>query len=399
MSDSGTRVVITGCGMVTSLGESCSASWEALLQGRDGYGHPPRFDATPFGTCAICSIPCIPEMSYKADFPLDDASRLLLAAAADVLDDYGNELSDAPAFVATTLGGMNTGTKFFRQARRHPEQPLPHALIKDYLPFMPCRHLQAKYGLRQMPLSIMNACSSGANAVGLAYWAVKSGRCDRAIAAGYDVVSDFVYGGFNALRLISPDVCRPFDVHRTGLVLGEAAGVVVMEREEAARAAGRTSVAEVAAYAGATEGFHITKPDPSGGGAVAVMKQCLEQAGVSESAVDCVNAHGTGTLQNDQMEALAIAGLFTHPVAVTANKSAIGHTLGAAGLVETIFSALSIRDQVIPPVAHTRHVIPELEGKTLVCNEALPTDLHYVISTSFGFGGTNAAILLSTCEA
>jgi 3-oxoacyl-(acyl-carrier-protein) synthase len=321
----------------------------------------------------------------------DDATRLLLGTADRVLPRYGKALREAPVFVATTLGGMQNGTRFFRSLREGREQ---RSLLKDYLPHMQCRHLQRRYGLRHAPVVITNACSSGGNAIGLAFMAVRAGA-PLAVAIGYDIISEFVFGGFHALRLTAPDVCRPFDVERTGLVLGEGAAVMILEHPAAAREHQREPLAQVAAYAGRAEAYHVTKPNPDGHGAEVVMKDCLTEAGISPGEVQCLNTHGTATLQNDLMEARAVSRLFAghSTLKLTANKSAIGHTLGAAGLIEGVLSIKSLREQVVPPTVHTRQVIPELEIGELVREKPQALSLTNILSTSYGFGGTNAALL------
>ncbi|MFO7869861.1 MAG: beta-ketoacyl-[acyl-carrier-protein] synthase family protein [Kiritimatiellia bacterium] len=392
-----TRVGVTGCGLVCSIGGDSETSWRNLLDGRRGQREIRRFDTSRHRIHHACPVTDIPEPDYDPGHPLDDASKLLMGAAGEALGEKAGEFASAPAFVATTLGGMDSGTRFYRSYLQGAGADESGVLLKDYMPFMQSRHLMKKFRLEHMPLTVTNACSSGTNAIGLAYLAVKSGRADRAIAAGYDIVSEFVFSGFNALRLIAPDCCRPFDAGRQGLVLGEAAGVILLENMDSAERRGKKATAEIAGYASGSEAYHVTKPHPEGEGAFAVMNSCLEKAGVRPEEVECVNAHGTGTLQNDVMEAKAISKLFggSEGITATANKSAVGHTLGAAGVVEAVFSILSIRDGVVPPTVNTSEPLPELESVELVRDEARKARIQHVLSSSFGFGGTNACVLFS----
>lgn len=392
------RVVITGCGLVTSIGDTAERSWQALLGGASGRREATRFDINRYAPRFVCALPPSAETEADGAFPLDAASRVLLAAAGEALQGYGEDAwRDAPAYVATTLGGMDNGTHFYRSYLQHGLAGADRARLKDYIPFMQCRHLMQRHGFGRMPMIVTNACSSGANALGLAMMEIRQGHARRAVAAGYDIVSEFVFGGFNALRLIDPEPCRPFDIHRNGLTLGEAAGVLVLESADEAARGGRRPLAELSGYAGWIEAYHCTKPEPTGEGAWRVMRDCLADAGQTPDAVGCVNAHGTGTPSNDTMEALAIERLFgdcPHTL-VTANKASVGHTLGAAGVVEAIFSALSLRDGVVPPTRHTQDVIPELRAGRLAPAARRVEGLDHVLSTSYGFGGTNAALLLS----
>jgi len=394
------KVYLTSLGLVTSIGANIEENWSSLLAGKSGVRAIKRFDASRYPNATCCAIAQVPEVSFHCAHPLDDASRILLVAMTEALGDRVEERVDAPVFLGTTLGGMDNACHFFRDslARGVTADNLP--LLKDYIPYMQARHLQKQFGFRRAPQIVSNACSSSANAVGLAWLALRSGRTERAVAAGYDIVSEFVFGGFNALRLVTPDVCRPFDPERQGMMLGDGAGVMVLETARSAKAAGRQPIAELRAYASSVEAYHVTKPHPEGEGAWAVMRDCLAVAALPPEEVSSVNAHATGTPQNDLMEAKAISRLFAcNPqVTITANKGAIGHTLGAAGIVEGIFSALSIRDQVVPPTVHTRCALPELATGTLVIGTPKKDRVEHVLSTSFGFGGTNAALLFSRSD-
>jgi 3-oxoacyl-[acyl-carrier-protein] synthase II len=241
---------------------------------------------------------------------------------------------------------------------------------------------------------IANACASGTNAIGHAFECVRSGRYQRVLTGGYDAISELVFVGFDSLQAATPDKCRPFDAQRTGMVLGEGAAILALENLESARARGANILAEVVGYGLSTDNHHLTQPDPSGSGARSAMARALESAGLATSAIDYINAHGTATPFNDAAEGKAIAELFGR-VPVSSTKGMMGHSLGAAGAIEAVISLIALRDQFLPPNINFRGADPTLE-LDIVANAARPAELRTVLSNSFGFGGTNASIILQS---
>ena len=390
------QVVITSCGLTTSIGNGVEDCWKNLLSGVSGITDTARFDLTKYPAKNSCLILEFPESLIDVDYPLDHASRLLMHAVQEAVSPISSPLEDVPVYLASTLGGMESGSFFYKDYLNRGLTEDNRRYLKDYLPFMPGRHLQELFGFRYTPQCVTNACSSGANAIGLALMAIRSGQSKMAIAAGFDVLSEFVFGGFSTLRLIAPDCCRPFDLERKGLVLGEGAGVLVLEEEQSARAAGRPILARITGYASLSEAYHVTKPHPKGEGAAEVLTKCIADAGLRVEDISAVNAHGTGTVQNDLMEARAIQSVFGDQcVPIVANKGAVGHTLGAAGAVEAVFSVLSLRDQVLPPTVNVSDSIPELGASDVVKHQPMHGDFEHIISASYGFGGTNAALIFS----
>ena len=226
---------------------------------------------------------------------------------------------------------------------------------------------------------------------------VRSGRYQRVLAGGYDALSELVFVGFDSLQASTPEKCRPFDRDRTGMVLGEGAGVVALENLDAARARGASVLAEIIGYGISTDNFHLTQPDPSGIGPRQAMERALESANISADVVDYINAHGTATAFNDAAEGKAISALFDR-VPVSSTKSMMGHSLGAAGAVEAIICLLALQHQFLPPNINF-HAADEDIDLNIVANEAQPAVLRTVLSNSFGFGGTNASILMRKFEA
>jgi len=244
---------------------------------------------------------------------------------------------------------------------------------------------------------IANACASGTNAIGHAFECVRSGRYQRVLAGGYDAISELVFTGFDSLQASTPEKCRPFDRHRTGMVLGEGAAVLALENLASAQQRGAPVLAEIIGYGISTDNFHITQPDPTGIGAQQAMQQSLESACVSAKEVDYINAHGTATLFNDAAEGKAISSLF-NGVPVSSTKGMMGHSLGAAGAIEAVICLLALQHQFLPPNINFGALDDHLD-LNIVANKARPAVLRTALSNSFGFGGTNASILMRTFEA
>jgi 3-oxoacyl-[acyl-carrier-protein] synthase II len=307
-------------------------------------------------------------------------------------------LAQAPDFkpdltvAGTTSGGMTFGEDYYRAL--HARGGLRHtpALIANYTPQKPVADAQAVLGVSAPCQVIANACASGTNAIGHAFHCVRSGRYERVLTGGYDAISELVFVGFDSLQAATPEKCRPFDRHRTGMVLGEGAAVLALENYESAVGRGANILAEITGYGLSTDNHHLTQPNPSGSGARSAMEEALRSAGISPGEVDYINAHGTATPFNDAAEGKAIAELFER-VPVSSTKSMMGHSLGAAGAIEAVVSLLALREQMLPPNINFREADPEL-AINIVANEARPARIDTVLSNSFGFGGTNASILL-----
>ena len=249
-----------------------------------------------------------------------------------------------------------------------------------------------------MPCQVIaNACASGTNAIGHAFECVRSGRYQRVLTGGYDALSELVFTGFDSLQASTPKKCRPFDRHRAGMVLGEGAAILALENLELARKRGAPVLAEIVGYGISTDNFHITQPDPSGVGPRQAMERALQSAQISADEVDYINAHGTATIFNDAAEGKAISQLF-NGVPVSSTKSMMGHSLGAAGAIEAVISLLALRHQFLPPNINFDALDDGLD-LNVVANESRPAVVRMALSNSFGFGGTNASILIRRVEA
>jgi 3-oxoacyl-[acyl-carrier-protein] synthase II len=294
--------------------------------------------------------------------------------------------------IGTTSGGMSFGQDYYRALRRH--QGLRHSpgWIANYPPQKPVIDAQNAFKIAAPCQIIANACASGTNAIGHAFECVRSGKYQRVLTGGYDAISELVFVGFDSLQASTPEKCRPFDRDRTGMVLGEGAAAFALENLESARARGAQILAEIIGYGISTDNHHLTQPDPSGSGPRRAMGQALRSANRSAEEVDYINAHGTATTFNDAAEGKAIKELFGD-VSISSTKSMIGHSLGAAGAIEAAVCLLALRAQLLPPNINFRNSDQDLD-LNVVANESREAKIDIVLSNSFGFGGTNASVMI-----
>lgn len=388
------RVAIVAAGVISPLGTGLEETARALRTGRDGI--------TPVERFSVAQTRCktagqVPDEQLRVSGPacrtrrLHRAARMMIAALEEAL-------GQAPHFkpeltvVGTTSGGMTFGEAYYRSLRDHSSLRHAPSLIANYTPQKPIVDAQEMLGISAPCQVIANACASGTNAIGHAFECVRSGRYQRVLCGGYDALSELVFVGFDSLQAATPEKCRPFDRARTGLVLGEGAAVLALENYAAAEARGATVLAEVIGYGLSTDNHHLTQPDPSGSGARQAMERALQSAQISADAIDYINAHGTATPFNDAAEGKAIAELFGR-VPVSSTKGMMGHSLGAAGAIEAVVSLLALREQSLPPNINFREG-DETMDLDVVANVARSAKVRTVLSNSFGFGGTNATIIL-----
>jgi 3-oxoacyl-[acyl-carrier-protein] synthase II len=328
---------------------------------------------------------------------LHPASRMLISAARETFA-ADAEFRPELMVLGTTSGGMTFGEAFHRAqiAKIHP--PERAAWLANYSPQKQALDAQAACGFSAPIQIIANACASGSNAVGHAFTLVRSGQHRRVLCGGFDALSELVYVGFDSLQASTPEKIRPFDQHRTGLVLGEGAALLALEEWESAEARGAAIIAELTGYGISTDNHHLTQPNPSGIGPLQAMQRALASARRSPGEIDYINAHGTATAFNDATEGAAIGQLFGSATPVSSTKSMMGHALGAAGAIEAVFSALAIQHQFLPPNINFETPDPAYP-LSIIANASRPADVRCVVSNSFGFGGTNASIVLERVEA
>jgi 3-oxoacyl-[acyl-carrier-protein] synthase II len=325
---------------------------------------------------------------------LHRASRMTIRALAELLEqapDFQPELT----VVGTTSGGMSFGEQYYRTL----QQPGAHtaqvpAWIANYPPQKPVLDALEAGGFTSPCQVIANACASGTNAIGHAFACIRSGRYNRVLTGGYDALAELVFVGFDSLQASTPEKCRPFDAARSGLVLGEGAALLALENLEAAEARGAKILAEISGYGISTDNYHLTQPHPSGIGPRQAMERALESGGLAPNEIDYVNAHGTATPFNDAAEGKAIAELLGR-VPVSSTKGMMGHSLGAAGAIEAVITILTLRNGFLPANINFRAPDADLD-LDIVANEPRQTTAKTAISNSFGFGGTNASIVIQT---
>jgi len=394
------RVAVVAAGVVSPLGFGLSETLDSLREGRDCVTPVTRFSVAE---CRCKTAGQVADKRLINDQPDAGRARRLHRASFMMIYALKEALTQEPRFkpeltvIGTTSGGMSYGEDYYRSLYRHGSLRDSPAWIANYPAQKPVIDAQEAFEISAPCQVIANACASGTNAIGHAFECVRSGRYERVLAGGYDALSELVFVGFDSLQASTPEKCRPFDRDRTGMVLGEGAAILALENLDAARARGARVLAEITGYGMSTDNFHLTQPDPSGIGPRRAMERALQSAQISADSVDYINAHGTATLFNDAAEGKAIGDLFGR-VPISSTKSMMGHSLGAAGAIEAIICLLALQHQFLPPNINFR-APDQLADLNIVANEARRTALRTVLSNSFGFGGTNASILMQNFEA
>lgn len=396
------RVVVTGLGAVTSIGGTVSEFWENLLAGVCGIRPLSLFDASAYRTQTAAEVTEIPNgsLSPAEKRRMSRADLMGLAAAGEALGQSGLDLArEDPTRIGVILGGGTSGlldSEAYYGAWLRGERGRPSRVL-NHLPDAITDRVAQRFGLEGIKSTITTACSSAANAMGYAYDAIAAGLADVVVTGGSDVLARLTYGGFNSLRSVDPDPCRPFDRERRGLSIGEAAGILVFEEEERARRRGAPILARFLGYGVTSDAFHMTAPDPSGVAGARTIQAALESARVDPSQVDYVNAHGTATPQNDSAETAAIKvalGERARQIPVSSIKSMIGHCLCASGAIEAIATVMTVREGRIPPTIHYEHPDPACD-LDYVPNEARDRPVSVAISNSFAFGGNSSVVVIA----
>src|SRR5438552_2870062 len=389
------RVGVVAAGVVSPLGFGLSETLDSLRNSRNCISPVTRFSV---GQCRCKTAGQVSDdrlLATQAEAPrsrrLHRASHMMIQALKEVLA-HEPRFEPQLTVIGTTSGGMSYGEHYYRSLRQAGDLRRAPTWIANFPAEKTVIDAQVAFGISAPCQVIANACASGTNAIGHAFECVRSGRYQRVLAGGYDALSELVFTGFDSLQASTPEKCRPFDRNRAGMVLGEGAAILALENLELAQERGAFVLAEIVGYGISTDNFHITQPNPSGVGARQAMERALHSAQISADDVDYINAHGTATIFNDAAEGKAISALF-NGVPVSSTKSMMGHSLGAAGAVEAVVCLLALRDQFLPPNINFRGTEESLE-LNIIANEACPASLRTVMSNSFGFGGTNASIVM-----
>lgn len=409
--DSPRRVVVTGVGLVSPLGDGTSVTWQGLLEGRSGVGPITRFDATEYPSRIAGEVPDFDPLKYIDKKELKKSDRfiqLALAAAEGAMDDSGLLIDEAAASrVGVIIGSGIGGLPLIERTHEKLVEKGPSRVSPFFIPGlivnMAAGQVSIRYGARGPNSAPCTACTSGLHAIGDAYRQIQYGHADAMIAGGTEgVVTPLSVAGFCAMRALStrndePELAsRPWDRDRDGFVIGEGAGIVILEELSRAVARQAPIYAEIVGYGMSGDAYHISAPQPDGIGAADVMRAVLEDADLEASQVGYINAHGTSTELGDSAEVQAIKEVFgdhAYRLAVSSTKSCTGHLLGAAGGLETGVLALALHHQVLPPTINLEQPSEDCD-LDFVPGTARPTDFEIGLTNSFGFGGSNGALLL-----
>lgn len=404
------RVVITGTGLVTPLGTGVAKTWKNICAGMSGIDRITRYDPTGDPVQIAGEVK---DFIDEDHFDKKSANKLklfvkyALVATHMALEESGLEISDencgrVGVITGCGMGGLPTITEQHEIFLNKGYKRISPFFIPTAIPNMPSGHISMAIGSKGPNLTMTTACAAGTHAVGEAYRHIKYGMSDVMISGGAEgVICPLGVNGFTAMKALSKrndnpaEASRPFDKDRDGFVMSEGSGIMILEEYEHARARGAEIIAEVVGYGLSSDAYHIAAPPEDGEGAIRSMRVALEDAGLNPEDIDYINAHGTSTPLNDRCETLAIKTVFgdhAHKLAISSTKSMVGHMLGAAGGIEAVFLALSIRDQIAPPTINLHQPSPECD-LDYVPNTARKMSIRYGLSNSFGFGGTNGVVI------
>ncbi len=410
------RVVITGIGLVSSLGIGTEATWQALLAGTSGVTRVTKFDITAYAAQIAAEVKGFDPLDFveKKDVKkMDVFIQYALAASQFAMDDSGLRITpenapDVGVFIGSGIGGFQTIEREHSALLAGGPRKISPFFIPSAIINLASGQVSIRFGAKGPNLARCTACSASAHAIGDSFEIIKRGDADVMITGGSEAaITPMSLGGFAALRALSTRndephrASRPFDKDRDGFVIGEGAGTLILEELDHAIRRGAKIYAEIVGYGMSGDAYHITAPSEDGDGGVRVMRMAVKKAGIRPDQVDYINAHGTSTPYNDKLETLAIKTLFgdhARKLAISSTKSMTGHLLGGAGGLEAGISALAVHHQVAPPTINLDQPDPECDLDYVPCtSRKMP--ITYALSNSFGFGGTNAALLFKKFEA
>lgn len=415
------RVVITGLGLVTPVGNTVEETWTALMNGRSGADYIKKFDAEKFSVKFACEVKNFDPLTFIAKKEARKMGAFIhyaIAASVEAMADSGIKLTEAgklPDDIAENVGTyISSGIgDFWAIEREHskllddgPDRVSPFFIVSAIVN-LAAGQVSIRFGAKGPNSATATACAAGAHAIGDSFKIIQRGDADIMICGGAEsAITPMSVAGFSAMRALSTNnddpihASRPFERDRDGFVIGEGAGIMILEELESAKRRGAKIYGEIVGYGAAADAFHLTMPDETGSGARRVMQRTLKDAGIVPDQVGYINAHGTSTPYNDKFETLAIKDTFgahAYKLAVSSTKSMTGHLLGAAGGIEGIFCVLTLHHNVIAPTINYVNPDPDCD-LDYVPNEPREARVDYVLSNSFGFGGTNAALLFKRYE-
>jgi nodulation protein E len=395
------RVAVTGIGSISALGRNSAEFREALHEGRSGIGTIQSTDCSSLRFKNGAEVPNYDHRPYfddkRADF-IDRFAQFAVIAAREAVADAGiewtSQLREASAIITgSCVGGQSTEDAGFWNVYKLGVNRVHPLTIPKTMANAGASHISMEFGITGPSFTVSTACSSAGHAIGQAYWMVRSGAAELALTGGSEAPFSFgILKAWEAMRVVSPDTCRPFSKDRHGMILGEGAGMLIIEPLEAARARGARVYAEIVGLGMSADAAHITQP--SAAGAARAMRAALRDAGVEPEAVGYINAHGTATQANDPTEIAAIRAVFgahAEKLAISSSKSMHGHALGAAAALEAAAAVLALQNGILPPTANYSEPDPEC-NLDVIPNRARPAQVEYAMSNSFAFGGLNAVL-------
>lgn len=403
------RVVVTGVGAITPLGNDAATTWKNIKEGKSGVGPLTRLNPDDFPAKVAAEVKDFdPElfMERKDARKMDRFAQLAVAAASMAVKDANLVINEENAarvgvWIGSGIGGMETFEQQFETFLKRGYRRVSPFFVPMLIPDMAAGQVSIMLGARGVNSCTVTACATGTNSIGDAFKVIQRGDADAMVSGGAEApITRMSVAGFCANTALStnPDpntASRPFDKNRDGFIIGEGAGIVVLEELEHALARGAHIYGEMIGYGATGDAYHITTPAPGGEGGARAMKMALNDAGLKPEEIDYINAHGTSTQYNDKYETMAVKSVFgehAYKLAISSTKSMTGHLLGAAGGVEAIFSLLAMKDSILPPTIHYETSDPDCD-LDYVINRARPQELKAVMSNSLGFGGHNATIV------
>lgn len=409
------RVVVTGLGLITPCGNSVSQTWDALMRGESGADLITKFDTEKFDVKFACEV-----KNFNAEDFLEkkEARRMgafthfAIAASDEAMKDSGLKIDESNAEMVGTYISSGIGD-FWAIEREHekllnsgPGRVSPFFIVSAIVN-LASGNVSIRHGAKGPNSATATACSAGAHAIGDSFRLIERGDADAMICGGAEsAITPMSVAGFSSMKALSTrnddpkHASRPFDAERDGFVIGEGAGILILEELEHAKARGAKIYGEIVGYGMSGDAFHVTQPDETGSGAIRVMQRAIKDAGIEPNQIGYVNAHGTSTPYNDKFETLAIKKVFgdhAYDLAVSSTKSMTGHALGAAGGIEAVISILAMTNNTLPPTINYQNPDPDCD-LDYTPNEPRQKEVEYVLSNSFGFGGTNACVVFKRYE-
>ncbi|MDP6782993.1 MAG: beta-ketoacyl-ACP synthase II [Dehalococcoidia bacterium] len=409
------RVVVTGMGVISPLGLSTQETWQGLMEGRSGVAEITHFDTSGFVTKFAAQVKGFDPTDYmdrKEARRMDRFCQFAVAAALQAIEGAGLKIgpengNQIGVIIGSGIGGISTLLEQHHVLLEKGVDRVSPFLATMMIPDIAAGQISIMLGAKGPNFCTVSSCSSGADAIGTACETIRRGDAVAMLAGGSEAtINSLAFSAFQAARALSTrneapqQACRPFDLERDGLVMGEGTAVLVLEEMEGARRRGATILGEIIGYGATSDAFHVTQPAEGGEGGARAMKKALDTANVTPQDIDYINAHGTSTPLNDRNETMAIRTVFgqhAYHVPASSTKSMTGHLLGAAGAVEAAISLLTIKNSIIPPTINLTNPDPECD-LDYVPNQARPKEVRTVMSSSFGFGGHNSVLVLRRWE-